>query len=276
VAIQSQVNAVRLFLSYARADEDHRTELGKRLKILEQRGLFEVWDDQELTPGEAWRPEIEKQLQAADIIVMLISDEFFRSDFINRVELTYALNRHKTGDIRIIPVIVEHCLWTGSPIAEIQLLPPGGKPIASWGETPASRAEAYVQVAEQIRDVAIAIADRKKLIKVNERQETQEAMTDFLRMILPVVIPREERGHLYNLISKRTKKYHGRSSLRKELRNLRSMQLIKMKHGKNVGDIADEQPIDLADFVELTQSGHFWMGRMMEIEGIDPEQPAQD
>jgi hypothetical protein len=263
---------VRLFVSYAHANEQHRRGLAPRLKILEKRGLISVWDDHAIAAGDAWRNEIEEQLRIAEIIVLLVTDDFLASDFIQNVELKQAFERHKTGDLRIIPIIVQHCLWKDSELAEIQVLPAGGKPLTAWGD----QAEAYVQIAEQIRDAAIGIADRKKLHNVSERQRSQEIETEFLRMILPVVIPKEERGHLFNLVAKRTENYEGRSSLRRELRNLRSMQLIRMKNGKHMREIADGMKVDVADYVELTESGQFWMGRMKDIEGIDPERPLDD
>jgi len=44
-----------------------------------------------------------------------------------------ALERHKNGETRVIPVIVRSVVWEElTPFAEIQVLPPDGRPVTRW------------------------------------------------------------------------------------------------------------------------------------------------
>lgn len=106
----------------------------------------------------------------------------------------------------------------------------------------------------------------------SSRRNTKE-LTD-IQLILPVLLPEAERKHLFNLADKKTQNYKGTHQLRTELRRLRSVKLIKMRGDKEVGKIANDLTVDLSDFVELTDLGQRWVGRIKEIES-DTIKPSQ-
>ena len=45
--------------------------------------------------------------------------------------MTKALARHQRGEARVIPVILRHCRWQSTPLAELQAVPKDGRPIKS-------------------------------------------------------------------------------------------------------------------------------------------------
>lgn len=106
-------------------------------------GIIEKWHDRRITIGEDWRGEIASSLNDVDIILLLVSADFLASEYCYGIELKRALERHKAGDARVIPIIVRECLWTRSPFGKLQALPRDGKAIASW----ANRDEAWMDVA---------------------------------------------------------------------------------------------------------------------------------
>lgn len=119
-----------VFIIYAREDERFRAELKKQLLPMERSGQLRVWTDRELIAGEHWEPAIKKQLQNADLILMLISSDYFDSDYIHAVELREALERHQRGEARVVPVIVRDCAWETDPVVNsLQVLPSDGKPV---------------------------------------------------------------------------------------------------------------------------------------------------
>ncbi|MGA7178512.1 MAG: leucine-rich repeat domain-containing protein [Thiobacillaceae bacterium] len=84
----------RVFISYSSTDARLKDILLVRLKPMKEiRGLVEVWHDRCITPGEDWDGVIRKELQAADVILFLISPGFFASDYINGVEVEEAVRR---------------------------------------------------------------------------------------------------------------------------------------------------------------------------------------
>ena len=69
-------------------------------------------------------------------------------------EMTRALERHKAGTARVIPVILRPVDWHTAPFGKLQALPRDGKPVTSWK----SRDEAFVDIARGIREVVVSLA----------------------------------------------------------------------------------------------------------------------
>jgi hypothetical protein len=267
---------VRVFCSYSHRDNAHRLDLEPTLKILRRQGLIDVWHDGQLIAGEEWRKVIDEQIHDADIVLLLVSRFFLASDFCMDQEFEQAMNRFEQCEVRIIPIILSVSGWQNiEALAKLQALPSGGKAIESWP----SAAEAYFDIEQGLRQVALEVRNRKNskvLSSVSQVQQQQSEMMDVLRLILPVVIPSEGRIHLQNLLAGTTDGYEGRRTLRRELRQLRSMQLIAMVGGHRVADISDGMKINLQDYAQLTDMGKFWMGRVKEIEGLDGVDQAED
>ena len=96
-----------LFYSYSHEDERFRQRLQKHLAPLKREGVLDDWQDREIAAGAEWAVEIVKNLDAADIILLLISADFIASDFCWSKEMARALERHTQGTARVIPVIVQ-------------------------------------------------------------------------------------------------------------------------------------------------------------------------
>jgi len=142
--------SARVFISYAHADEAYRNQLDKQLAILQRAGIVETWHDRRLVPGEEWDHGIRAELDAAQIILLLVSADFLASDYVHDVEIIRAMERHTAGSARVIPVILRSCAWDLAPFAKLQALPKDGKPIDKW----ANIDEAFLDVANGIRRVA--------------------------------------------------------------------------------------------------------------------------
>jgi hypothetical protein len=106
-------------------------------------------------------------------------------------------------------------------------------------------------------------------VEIEKRQDRQDKQLDYMRLILPVLLPTPERKHLLNLANHKTKNYRGNHELRTELRRLRSLGLIKMRPDKRIGDITNDLVVDLDDYVELTRLGEEWVDRITEFEADD-------
>ena len=82
--------AVKLFLSWAHADqglkEDLVSRLTPRLKNV-KRHDFDWWEDSLIISGEEWEEEIYSRFDEGDYIVQLVSHSFLASDFIRDHEI---------------------------------------------------------------------------------------------------------------------------------------------------------------------------------------------
>jgi len=124
--------ALKIFISYSHADEGLKDAVMKHLKPLERINLIAEWNDRKLLPGDNWGREISANLEAADIVLILVSIDFLNSKYCYDIELDRALERHATGASRVIPVILRGCLWQHAPFAKLQALPRDGKPVTTW------------------------------------------------------------------------------------------------------------------------------------------------
>lgn len=77
-------------------------------------------------------------------------------------------------------------------------------------------------------------------------------------LVIAMLVPEAARNHLINLYRGTTKGYQGRGTLRSEMRHLRSIGLVRIRAGRNIGDMKTFTEFDLAEYVELTDLGTQW------------------
>lgn len=144
-----------VFISYAHADERLREKLVKHLASLEHEGVITSWHDRKIVPGEEWDKEIDKHLNTAGVILLLVSADFLASGYSYGFEFKRAMERHKLGQARIIPIILRPSLWQNTPIGNFQVLPEGAKPVVNWNSVDA----AFLSVAKGIKRAVREISE---------------------------------------------------------------------------------------------------------------------
>jgi len=97
-----------VLVSYRRCERDAAVldRLEAFFATLKKEGLISVWSDRGIEGGERWREEIDAALARTRIAVLLISQNFYTSDFICDVELPRLLAREARGSATILPVFV--------------------------------------------------------------------------------------------------------------------------------------------------------------------------
>ena len=134
-----------VFMSYSHTDEELRKELEKHLAGLRRQGVISSWHDRRIGPGEEIHGEISAHLDAADIILLLVSADFLASDYCYDVEMTRAMERHKQGTARVIPVILRPCDWQEAPFGSLKACPTDGKPVVKH----TSLDDGFLEVAQE-------------------------------------------------------------------------------------------------------------------------------
>jgi internalin A len=123
----------RIFISYSHTDEAQRKKLELYLKVLATHGvLHEKWDDRKIQPGEDWDRSIKRELEDADVVLLLVSTEALASHYIQTVEMKRALEREAAGECVVVPIILEHCDWKLPELRKLQALPTAAKPVRDW------------------------------------------------------------------------------------------------------------------------------------------------
>src|ERR1700738_2909460 len=152
---------IKLFYCYAREDKPLRDELEKHLAWLKRRYQLTNWHDREILPGEEWEQAIDTHLNAAHLILLLISPDFMSSDYCYGKEMQRALERHAEGTCKVIPIILRPTFLDAAPFNKLQMLPTDAKPITRWSD----RDEAFHDVVKEInlvlKDLLLSLKTKK-------------------------------------------------------------------------------------------------------------------
>ena len=144
-----KADAIPVFVSYAHKDEAFREALSEHLSLLEKLGFIKVWHDRRIAAGESWPAEIDRNLENARIILMLISSTFTKSEFCWTKERGKALELRRQGKAEIVPIVVRAVNWDSSDLAGIQALPKDTKPVKRPGND-----EAWMEVSQKVEALA--------------------------------------------------------------------------------------------------------------------------
>ena len=152
---------VNVFLSYSHRDEELKNQLGVHLGILARERLIEPWHDRRIGAGQDVHGAISESLEAADLVLLLVSPDFLASDYCFEIEMKRALARQQSGSARVIPVILRPCDWHRFPFGHLRPTPQDGMPVSKF----ADRDEAFLQVSRDIRGAAEEIRASRDLVK---------------------------------------------------------------------------------------------------------------
>lgn len=160
----SSSRPARIFVAYARQDASLKDELLRHLSCLRNQGRLVHWDDHDIGLGQEWDGEIGRRIEEADVILLLLSQHFFASDYIGSQEIPRALVRHRAGRAVVVPVLVRDCHWQGSALGVLQGLPRDGKGIAGRH----NRDRAFAEVAKEVDRLVRALVDRDKSPRLHQ------------------------------------------------------------------------------------------------------------
>ena len=110
---------------------------------MEQENELKTWHDGNIIAGDAARQEdILKEVATSDLLLFLVSADSLASAGCKK-ELEEALKR----DIKVIPILLEHCDWKYHQLSNVEILPDKGKPISKWED----ESEGWQNVVDGIR-----------------------------------------------------------------------------------------------------------------------------
>jgi hypothetical protein len=144
---------VDVFFSYAPADELSRRELEKHLSVLERTGKIRGWSSRQVGAGEQQRSASDAKLEAAKLILLLISADFLASDDCYDREMKRALARAEAGEALVLAVLVRPYDLGADPFGSLRVLPTDKRPVESWP----SQEEAWANVAGGIREAVLQL-----------------------------------------------------------------------------------------------------------------------
>ncbi|HRP32773.1 MAG TPA: TIR domain-containing protein [Agriterribacter sp.] len=145
---------LKLFISYSHKDETLVSKFINHIAPLKNNDVISEWYDRKIETGERFQNDINNNLENADIICLMISDNFLASKECLK-EKDIALELRNRKGIRVIPVIVSPCAWTmHSELSHLLASPTDGKPVTSFVDQNEGWLDAVKWITKTCRSVA--------------------------------------------------------------------------------------------------------------------------
>jgi hypothetical protein len=143
---------LNVFVSYSHEDKAWLERVQVHLKPLARGGKLGLWDDTRIKAGQRWRDEIEAALAQADVAILLISADFYASDFIANNELPPLLETQSKRGLAILGVHISYSHFEDDEIlSEYQTVNTPNQPIKSLSE--ADQDKVLRDLARRIREL---------------------------------------------------------------------------------------------------------------------------
>ena len=143
-----------VFISYARADQEWLERLLDYLKPLKREADLEIWNDGRIATGSRWREQIEADLQAAWVAVLLVSADYLASDYVMDRELPFLLEAAQDRGLPVLSVIVSPCRFERTPLRQFQAVNSPTSPLT--GKSQREQDHILAIVAESIRKILMS------------------------------------------------------------------------------------------------------------------------
>lgn len=147
----SPIKNINIYIAYNPLDKVEREEFVAYLKRVEPpkgKAMQLVWyDGSDLSKaGRAW---ISQLVDAADVMIVLLTKSSVLSPYFSCKEMRYAIDKHENEQLKILPVILQTCWWEDSLFRKFEVLPRGALPILDSKEV---KEKLYQQIQERIAE----------------------------------------------------------------------------------------------------------------------------
>ena len=142
---------IEVFILFDKEDRDLFLELKQHLTPLVMQGLITIWDEDQIIGGTERGQTIDRHLQSATVILLLVSAHFMASNE-SYALAKQALAKHAPPEGYVVPVLLHEVDWEYSDFGLLKPLPTNRNPIGSW----INRHAAYLDVVKGIREIIAA------------------------------------------------------------------------------------------------------------------------
>jgi hypothetical protein len=173
---------VHVFVSYAREDRrwldaNYQFNLVPFLVESLRRHNVVFWFDTELKPGDEFKRNIDAEIDQAQIALLIVSQHFLNSEFIESREMPRIAARAQRGQMIVIPVLVEPCDWTDYPfLSDRQMVP--SSPLIEYTVSEPSWAKVKYQILDGLKAQLKRIREPGQMPVVETRRSEGPANFD--------------------------------------------------------------------------------------------------
>ena len=145
-----------IFISYCHHDSYWLEKIQIFLKPLVRSIKINVWDDKGIVSGSKWKDEIERNLQSAQIAILLVTPNFLASDFIADHELPKIFRKAEKEGLLIFWISISHCLYDETELKDFQCANNPSRPLDNMPEY-----EQNQRLTEICQDIKNAVLSQK-------------------------------------------------------------------------------------------------------------------
>jgi TIR domain len=170
---------VNIFICYSHRDEDYLEDIKAYINENSLQNS-NIWYDGKIPPGASWDDKIKEHLNKSHIVLLLISQWFLNSEYINNTELRNALENHSNGTCRVIPIFTRKCNLDKYPqITSLQGLPMGMKFLSEMGN---ERDTHYADIQKKIEETINELLKEKEEAFPAGEDEQNDALEDITQL----------------------------------------------------------------------------------------------
>jgi TIR domain len=158
---------IKVFLSYSHKDKVLKDAFVAQLYSLVRTENITLWTDSEIDGGERWDDKINTGLDTADLVLLLISPDFIKSEYCYHIELKRAIELHVQRKAVVVPIGLRFTDITGHPFSQFQMLPVNPLFVEGW----TNQNEAFVNVIQGLRKTLAGIVTEMKNWNPIKRKE---------------------------------------------------------------------------------------------------------
>ncbi len=149
---------MRIFISYSHRDRTWFRRVRDYLKSVEGDNV-DVWSDDDIKPSQRWFDEIQKAVASTDVAVLLVTNNYIISDFIDEHELTPFVEAAARDELDLVWIAIGSCLWELTPLEDFQSVNDPERPLE--GMSKAERNRTLTDVARSVLELARARESRR-------------------------------------------------------------------------------------------------------------------
>jgi DNA polymerase III delta prime subunit len=166
--------ALQLVYAAAPADEPGRRQLAAQLRAFLQKEAIVEWHEGLLPAGADVAEERQRAWREADILLLLLSADYFAANSPFEALCQEALQRQRQGTLLLIPILLRPYQWEWTELAGLPCLPRDGQPLSLAKDQEAAFFLVAQEICQQIRQqYALSTPAAHVLFSTRERDNRQ-------------------------------------------------------------------------------------------------------
>ncbi len=155
-AVEAKIN---VYYMYHEQDEALKVQLDQSLAPLRLSRKIKTWDESKLLPGAEWKEEIARQIEQANLVLLLVSSDFMASEELYQGQLQQALQRQRQGKAAICPILARPSYYETAVFSKLHsILPRNKKFITLWD----NEDEAFRHIAMEVEKIVDVLTENLK------------------------------------------------------------------------------------------------------------------